>query len=150
MRGTPGGFRPYYDADVWLEEGYAFTATPVGDLRAGKERARLRPRDDTFEGNLFSDNGVSRNPDWGAGVAGETRIGYNTVTWALRWDGLGDRTSYEETGRGASSEPGTKRRRTARRRASPTSIYKGLVTLRPGVSGSTVRLATTTGGPASG
>ncbi|HQR68530.1 MAG TPA: hypothetical protein PLB02_14165, partial [Thermoanaerobaculia bacterium] len=34
VRGTPDGFRPYYGTDIWLQEGYAWAATPAGNLAA--------------------------------------------------------------------------------------------------------------------
>jgi hypothetical protein len=139
VRGTPGGFRPYYGTDIWLEEGYAFMATPAGDLFAGKRSRPFGLRDETFEGNLFSWNGVSRAPDWGAGVAGEARVGYNTVTWGARWVGQGDGTSYELAGRGAASEPGTVVKNGGEARATYL-IYKGIVTVTPGVSFSSVEV----------
>ena len=132
VRGASAGFRPYYDAGVWLQEGYAWAATPVGDVRAGKSERAFGLADDTFTGTLFSDNGVTRNPFWGAGISGETRIGYDSLTWALRWEGLGDRNgSWEETGRGASSDPGTKLTDGATARVTYL-VYKGLITLRAG------------------
>jgi len=139
VRGTPGGFRPYYDTDIWLEEGYAFMKTPVGDVFAGKRARPFGLLDETFEGNLFSWNGVSRAPDWGAGIAGEARTGYNTVTWAARWVGQGDATSYELTGRGAASEPGTVVKNGGEARVTYL-IYKGIVTWTPGVSVSSVEV----------
>lgn len=147
VRGASAGFRPYYDAGVWLQEGYAWAATPAGDVRGGKSERAFGLADDTFTGTLFSDNGVTRNPFWGAGISGETRIGYDSLTWALRWEGLGDRNgSWEETGRGASSDPGTKLTDGATARVTYL-VYKGLITLRPGLSGSSVRLAYDDGRP---
>jgi hypothetical protein len=139
VRGTPGGFRPYYGTDIWLQEGYADVATPVGGLFAGKRARSFGLLDETFEGNLFSWNGVSRAPDWGAGVAGEARVGYNTVAWAARWVGQGDKTSYELDGRGAASEPGTVVRNGGDARLTYL-IYRGIVTWTPGASVSSVEV----------
>ena len=140
VRGAPGGFRPYYETDVWLQEGYAWAATPAGDVRAGKTERAFGLPDDTFTGTLFTDNGVSRNPFWGAGVVGETRIGVDSLTWAVYWEGLGEKAgSWEETGRGASSDPGTNVGEGASARVSYL-VYKGLLTFRAGLSGSTVRV----------
>ncbi|MGZ5381139.1 MAG: hypothetical protein ACXWFQ_04720, partial [Thermoanaerobaculia bacterium] len=36
VRGRDGRFRPYYDGSVWLEEGWASVATPIGAVSAGK------------------------------------------------------------------------------------------------------------------
>ena len=147
VRGAPGGFRPYYGSDVWLNEGYAWMTTPVGDLRVGKSERAFGLPDETFTGNLFSDNGVTRNPFWGATVSGETRVGYDSLTWTARWEGLGDRkSSWEETGRGAASDPGTKVTDGFSARVGYL-FYKGLVTFRPGLSGSTVRVAHDDGRP---
>jgi len=147
VRGTPGGFRPYYNTDVWLQEGFAWAQTPAGDVRAGKCQRAFGLADDTFTGTLFSDNGVTRNPSWGAGVAGETRIGYDSLTWALSWEGLGDKAgSWEEAGRGASSDPGTKVTDGATARMTYL-LYKGLITLRPGLSLSSVRIEHEDGRP---
>lgn len=140
VRGTPGGFRPYYDTDVWLQEGYAWAVTPAGDLKAGKSERAFGLADDTFSGTLFSDNGVTRNPFWGAGVTGETRIGVDSLTWVVLWEGLGEKAgSWEETGRGASSDPGTKVGDGASARVAYL-VYKGLLTFRAGLSGSTLRV----------
>lgn len=147
VRGTPGGFRPYYNTDIWLQEGFAWAETPAGDVRAGKSERAFGLADDTFTGTLFSDNGVTRNPFWGAGVAGETRIGYDSLTWALRWEGLGVKAgSWELTGRGASSDPGTKLTDGATARVTYL-VYKGLVTIRPGLSLSSVRVEHDDGRP---
>lgn len=147
VRGASAGFRPYYDTGIWLQEGYAWAATPAGDVRGGKSERAFGLADDTFTGTLFSDNGVTRNPFWGAGISGETRIGYDSLTWAFRWEGLGDKNgSWEEAGRGASSDPGTKLTDGATARVTYL-VYKGLVTLRPGLSGSSVRLAYDDGRP---
>ncbi len=141
VRGAPGGFRPYYGTDVWLDEGYAWMRTPAGDLRVGKIERAFGLLDETFTGTLFSDNGVTRNPSWGAEVAGEKRIGYDSLTWAVRWEGLGDKAgSWEEDGRGAASEPGTKLADGASGRVGYL-FYKGLLTFRPGLSGSSVRVS---------
>jgi hypothetical protein len=141
VRATPTGFRPYYNTSVWLQEGFAWAETPAGDVRAGKSERAFGLADDTFTGTLFSDNGVTRNPFWGAGVGGEARFGYDSLTWALRWEGLGDRDgSWEETGRGASSDPGTKLTDGATARVTYL-VYKGLITIRPGLSLSTIRVA---------
>lgn len=140
VRGTPDGFRPYYGTDVWLQEGYAWAVTPAGDVRAGKSDRFFGLSDDTFSGTLFSDNGVTRNPFWGAGVTGEARIGVDSLTWAVAWEGLGEKAgSWEETGRGASSDPGAKVGEGATARVTYL-VYKGLLTLRAGLSGSTLRV----------
>ena len=140
VRGAPGGFRPYYDSDVWLQEGYAWAGTPAGDVRAGKSERAFGLADDTFSGTLFSANGVTRNPFWGAGVTGEARIGVDSLTWAVFWEGLGEKAgSWEETGRGASSDPGTKAGEGASARVTYL-LYKGLLTFRAGLSGSTLRV----------
>jgi hypothetical protein len=141
MRGAPGGFRSYYGTDIWLQEGYAWVATPAGDLRVGKSERAFGLPDETFTGTLFSDNGITRNPFWGASVTGETRIGYDSLTWAVRWEGLGEKTSsWEEEGRGAASDPATKLTDGFSARVGYL-VYKGLVTFRPALSGSTVRVA---------
>src|SRR5262249_20249219 len=79
LRGKDGRFRPYFKGDVWLEEGYAFVKTPLGEVRAGKLERETFLEDDTFGGNLFSLNGVTRNPDFGAGVFGSRRFGYDKL-----------------------------------------------------------------------
>ena len=147
VRGAPGGFRSYYGTDVWLNEGYAWMATPVGDLSVGKCERVFGLADETFSENLFSVNGVTRNPSWGAGISGERRIGYDSLTWAARWEGLGDRkSSWEETGRGAASDPGTKLSDGFSARVGYL-FYKGLVTFRPALSGSTIRVVHDDGRP---
>ncbi|MFI5180839.1 MAG: hypothetical protein ACHQPI_05575 [Thermoanaerobaculia bacterium] len=141
LRGASGGFRPYYATPVWLQESTAFLTTPLGDARAGLTDRAFGLPDDTFSGTLFSDNGVTRSPFWGAGLSGETRVGYDSLTWAARWDGVGARAgSWEETGRGAASDPSASRLEGASARVGYL-FYKGLLTLKPGLSGETIRVA---------
>ncbi len=147
VRGAAGGFRPYYPTEIWFQEATAFLATPAGQVRAGLSERPFGLADDTFAGTLFSDNGVTRSPFWGAGVSGETRVGYDSLTWAARWDGIGARAgSWEETGRGAASDPSANRLEGASVRIA-WLFYKGLVTLKPGLSGESIRSAFDDGRP---
>jgi hypothetical protein len=147
VRGASGGFRPYYGTDVWLQEGYAFAPTPAGELSVGKSERAFGLPDETFSGTLFSANGVTRNPIWGGALSGEARVGYDSLTWAVRWEGLSDKAGpWEEEGRGAASDPGTKLRDGVSARLTYL-FYMGLVTLRPGLSASSVRVAHDDGRP---
>lgn len=104
-RGAEGRFRAYFPGSVWLEEGYGFRDTALGQVRVGKlGRAFGRP-DETFGGNVFSRNGVSRNPDLGAGLSGEKRLGWDELRWDLRYFGQNDHVAWEEDGRGVESDP---------------------------------------------
>ena len=95
VRGTEGTFRPFFDGSIWLEEGWVSVKTPAGALRAGKVVPLVGLPDETFPGNLFSLNGVTRNPGWGAQLDGEAgglstrspgrpRSSDRTTTWAGR------------------------------------------------------------------
>ena len=112
VRGRDGLFRPYYDGSVWLEEGWASVATPIGAVSAGKIPRDFGLADESFIGTLFSVNGVTRNPDWGAGLAGERRLGYDTLGWSARYYGQNDHVSWEDDGRSVESD---RRARPARR-----------------------------------
>lgn len=147
LRGTPDGFRPYYATPVWFQEATAFVATPVGRVRAGLTERAFGLPDDTFSGTLFSDNGVTRSPFWGVAVSGEKRIGYDSLLWGARWDGIGARAgSWEEAGRGAASDPSASRVEGASARVAYL-FYKGLLTFKPGLSGETIRTAFDDGRP---
>lgn len=147
VRGRDGRFRPYYDGGVWLEEGWASLATPIGALRAGKLPRDFGLEDESFSGTLFSLNGVSRNPDWGAGLSGERRLGYDTLSWSARYYGQNDHVAWEEDGRGVESDP----LRVLRDGLEARVFYlvnKGLWTVKPGLSVATARLDER-GGPGS-
>ncbi len=147
VRARPDGFRPYYAPPVWFQEATAYFATPVGEARAGLTNRAFGLPDDTFTGTLFSDNGVTRSPFWGLSVSGEERIGYDSFSWAARWDGIGPRAgSWEETGRGSASDPFASRVEGASARVAYL-FYKGLLTLKPGLSGETIRVAFDDGRP---
>lgn len=147
IRGASGGFRPYYATPLWLQEATAHLATPVGEVRAGLTDRAFGLPDDTFSGTLFSDNGVTRSPFWGLSLSGEKRIGYDSLTWGVRWDGIGPRAgSWEETGRGAASDLSASRREGASARVAYL-FYKGLLTFRPGLSAETIRIAFDDGRP---
>ena len=105
VRGRDGKFRPYYEGSVWLEEGWASFATPIGAVSVGKLGRDFGLQDESFIGTLFSANGVTRNPDWGAGLAGEKRLGYDTLGWSARYYGQNDRVAWEDDGRGVESDP---------------------------------------------
>ena len=146
VRATEGKFRPYFPGSFWLEEGYAFLPTPLGQLRAGKLPPVLSVADTTFGGSLLSVNGVSRNPDWGAGLAGEKRLGWNSVDWSLRYVGQNDRVAWEEDGRGVESDPAATLRDGLEARVSYL-VNGGLWTVRPALSGATARIERSDGRP---
>jgi hypothetical protein len=133
VRGRDGRFRPYYDGSVWLEEGWAAVATPVGTLRVGKLQRDFGLADDTFIGTLFSVNGVTRNPDWGAGLVGEKMLGYDTLGWSARYYGQNDHVSWEDDGRNVDSDPLRVLRDGLEARVSYL-VNNGLWTLKPGLS----------------
>lgn len=110
LRGREGLFRPYFPSSVWLEEGFAFVETAVGQVRAGKLPRTFGVEDVTFAGNLFSRNGVSRNPDFGAALCGSRRIGHDTLTWSASYFGRNDHVAWEADGIGVESDPDAKLR----------------------------------------
>ena len=133
VRGRGGRFRPYYDGSLWLEEGWASFATPVGAVRVGKLERDFGLEDESFIGTLFTANGVTRNPDWGAGLAGEKRLGYDTLGWRARYYGQNDHVSWEDDGRGVESDT----LRVLRDGLEARVFYlvnKGLWSLKPAVS----------------
>jgi hypothetical protein len=146
LRGKDGKFRPYFTGDLWLEEGFAWVETPVGNVGAGKFERSFGLADATFPGTLFSVNGVTRNPDWGARLAGERRFGYNTLAWTVHWFGQNDHVAWEEDGRGVESDPAATLRDDVEARVS-WEWNGGLWTLKPGLSFASGRIARTDGVP---
>lgn len=133
VRGRGGRFRPFYDGSVWLEEGWVSLATPIGAVRVGKLERDFGLQDESFLGTLFTANGVTRNPDWGAGLAGEKRLGFDTLGWSARYYGQNDHVSWEDDGRGVESDP----LRVLRDGLEARVFYlvnKGLWSLKPAVS----------------
>lgn len=146
VRGREGRFRDYFPGSFWLEEGYAFVETPAGELRAGKVGSVVAPGDATFGGDLFSLNGVDRNPDWGVQLAGSRDLGGNELAWAARWAGQNDHVAWEEEGKGVESDPLAVLRDGLSARVS--FLYdRGLWTLRPALSGGTARIVPEDGRP---
>jgi hypothetical protein len=144
LRAREGRFRPYFPGPVWLEEGYAYVETPAGELRAGKVGSVFGLADETFGGNLFSLNGVNRNPDWGVQVTGSRLLGWHTLEWAARWAGENDEVAWEEEGKGVESDPDSRLRDGLSGRVA--FLYnRGLWTLRPGLSGATARVVRSDG-----
>ncbi|MGE5717164.1 MAG: hypothetical protein ACM369_10985 [Acidobacteriota bacterium] len=139
VRARDGLFRPYYDGSVWLEEGWASVATPVGAVRVGKIPRDFGLADESFIGTLFSVNGVTRNPDWGAGLSDERRLGYDTLAWSARYYGQNDHVSWEEDGRSVESDDARVLRDGLEARVSYL-LNHGLWTLKPGVSAASARL----------
>ncbi len=146
VRGTEGRFREYFPGSFWLEEGYAFVDTPAGEVRAGKVGSVVGLEDGTFGGDLFSLNGVNRNPDWGVQVVGSRPFGWHTLDWAARWAGQNDQVAWEEEGKGVESDPAASLHDGLSARVS-FLFNKGLFTLRPGLSGGTARIVSTDGRP---
>jgi len=139
VRAKDGRFRPYFRGDVWLEEGYAYLTTKLGEVRAGKlERETFLP-DDSFGGNLLSLYGVTRNPDFGAGLFGSRRFEWNELSWAVAYFGQNDHVAFERDGLGVESDPGASLRDGLEARAS-YKVNKGLVTLTPALSLATARI----------
>lgn len=144
LRGREGLFREYFPGSFWLEEGYAFVDTPAGEVRAGKVVSVVGLADQTYGGDLFSLNGVNRNPDWGVQIVGNRPLGWHTIDWAVRWAGRNDRVAWEEEGKGVESDPAALLHDGFSGRVS--YLYnKGLWTLRPGLSGGTARIVPTDG-----
>ena len=144
LRGREGLFRDYFPGSVWLEEGYAFVDTPVGEVRVGKVQSVVGLADHTFGGDLLSLNGVNRNPDWGVQIVGSRPLGWHSLDWAARWAGQNDHVAWEEEGKGVESDPAESLRDGLSGRVS-FLFNKGLWTLRPGVSGDTARIVSTDG-----
>ncbi len=139
LRAREGTFRDYYPGSVWLWEGYAWAKTPAGELRAGKLPTILGLDDISFGGDLFSLNGVGRNPDWGAGLWGDVRLGWNSLAWAARFVGENDHVAFEEEGRGVESDPGAVLRDGLEGKVSFV-LDKGLWKLHPALSAGTARI----------
>jgi hypothetical protein len=139
VRGHDGPFRPYFRGDLWLEEGYGFAETGPGELRVGKLERAFGLSDETYGGNLFSVNGVTRNPDWGVSLTGTRRVGDPTLGYSLAYLGRNDHVAWEEDGRGVESDPAASLRDGLEARA--TLLFdKGLTSVRPGISLATSRI----------
>ena len=147
LRGREDKFREYFPGSFWLEEGYVFADTPVGELRVGKVASVVGPSDDiSFGGDLFSLNGVNRNPDWGVLVTGSRRFGWNSLEWAARWAGRNDRIAWEEEGKGVESDLDAWLHDGVSGRVS-FLVNGGLWTLCPALSGGTARIVPDDGRP---
>ena len=133
LRGREERFRAYYPGQVWLEEGYAFAATPFGEARLGKLERVFGLPDETFGGTLFSFDGITRNPDWGVGLDGKKRSGFDTLSWTLAYYGRNDHVAWELDGRGVESDPSASLRDAVSFRAA-YEINQGLTALTPGLS----------------
>ena len=139
LRAREGRFREYFDGPVWLEEGYAYVETPAGELRAGKVGSVIGLPDETFGGDLFSRNGVNRNPDWGVQIVGSRSFGWHQLAWAARWAGRNEHGAWAEDGKGVESDPLARLRDELSGRVA--FLWNGgLWTLRPGLSGGTARI----------
>jgi hypothetical protein len=139
VRGADGRFRTFYPGSVWLEEGWGAVKTPAGDLRVGKVVPLVGLADETFSGTLFSLNGVTRNPGWGAQLEGEARSGFRTFAWSAVWTGQNDGVSWEEGGRDVESDPGRRLRDGLALRTS-YQVNQGLWSVKPALSAATARL----------
>ena len=146
LRAKDGRFRPYYSGDVWLQSGYGLYETPLGEVRLGKIERSFGLEDPTFGGDLFSLNGVTRNPDWGAELAGSRRTGWNVLEWSVRYVGRNDRVAWEEEGRGVESDPDATLRDGLEGRVTYLA-NQGLTSLKPGLSISSARIVRERDGP---
>jgi hypothetical protein len=144
VRGTEGLFRPFFPGSVWLEEGWAALKTPAGSVRLGKVVPVVGLADDTFAGTLFSINGVTRNPGWGAQLDGEARFGFDALSWTATFTGQNDHVGWQEDGRDEESDPGRVLRDGLYGRAS-YNLNRVLWSVRPGLSAATARLVSTDG-----
>jgi hypothetical protein len=144
VRGTEGLFRPFYAGSVWLEEGWAALKTPAGSLRVGKITPLVGLPDETFTGTLFSINGVTQNPGWGAQFDGEARFDLDSLAWSATFTEQNDHVGWEEDGRDEESDPSRVLRDGLAGRASYT-LNRVLWSVRPGLSAATARLASTDG-----
>lgn len=144
LRGREGKLREYFPGSVWLEEGYAFADTPAGEVRAGKVGSVVGLPDQTFGGDLFSLNGVNRNPDFGVQIVGSRQLGWHTLEWSARWAGKNDHVAWEEAGKGIESDLSANLRDGLSGRVS-FLFNRGLWMVRPGLSGATARIVPTDG-----
>lgn len=140
VRGADEKFRPYFAGNVWLQEGYAFRKTAIGDVRVGKVERAFGLEDDTFGGDVLSGLGLKRNPEWGLALDGKTRVRrWDTVDWRASWGGGSDRVSWEADGVDVESDPAAR----LRDALSVRVRYRrdgGLTWLRPGISLRTERV----------
>lgn len=139
LRAKEGRFRRYYRGDLWLQSGYGSVETPLGELRLGKIERSFGLEDTTFGGTLFSFNGVTRNPEYGAELAGSRRMGWNVLDWSVRYIGQNDHVAWEEDGRGVESDPGAALRDGFEGRITFLA-NQGLTSVKPGVSISSSRI----------
>lgn len=144
VRGTEGLFRPFYHGSVWLDEGWVAVKTAAGDVRLGKVTPLVGLADETFSGTLFSVNGVTRNPGWGAQLDGNARFDLDSLAWSAVWTGQNDHVGWEEDGRDEESDPNRVLRDGLAGRAIYT-LNRVLWSVRPGLSAQTARLVSTDG-----
>jgi hypothetical protein len=144
VRGTEGTFRAYFPGSVWLEEGWAAVQTPGGGVRVGKVVPVVGLPDETFSGTLFSLNGVTRNPGWGAQLDGEARASLDTLTWSAAFVGQNDHVGWEEDERDVESDVTRVLRDGLSARATYT-LNRVLWSVRPGLSAATARLVSKDG-----
>lgn len=139
VRGTEGTFRAYYPGSLWLQEGWAGVKTPAGTVRAGKVVPEIGLADETFSGTLFSYDGVTRNPGWGAQLSGDSASGLDVLAWSLAWVGQNDRVSWEEEGKDVESDPLREMRDAFSGRVT-YHLNRVLWSVKPGVSAATARI----------
>ncbi len=144
VRATEGIFRPYFAGSFWLEDGWAGVKTPVGVVAVGKVIPLVGLEDETLSGSLFSLNGVTRNPGWGARLDGMSRFDLDSLAWSAAFTGQNDHVGWEEEGRDVESDPD----RLLRNGLSVRALYvlnRVLWSVRPGVSAATARLVSMAG-----
>ncbi len=139
VRGRDGKFRPYFGGSVWPDHALAFVKTPAGEVQVGQIPSVLGLLDETLDGNLFSVNGWTRNPEYGAALLGEKMFNYNTLSWKVRYTGQNDHVAFEEQGRNAESDSSARVREGVETRIS-YRINKVLLIIEPGIGGFTNRV----------
>ena len=102
--------RPYFDAPVWIQEGYAFARLGKLLIKVGKEYSRLGLFwDDSFYGNVQVYDGLKLAPDYGISAEGQAggKLGLRYIGQYFVVDG---RTNVSLENRDTVSVTGARRR----------------------------------------
>ncbi len=67
--------REFFLSNIWFQEAYGWTKTPIGDIHAGKFYRKVGILwDDSFFGNVQYFNGLKLNPDYGVELVGSRSL----------------------------------------------------------------------------
>ncbi len=137
LRARDSKLRQFFTSNLWVEEAYAWTKTPVGELRAGKFYRRVGIFwDDSFFGDIQYFNGLKLNPDFGVELVGQhTARPPLRIDYSLQFFTNNDHVAGSLDGRDVESDPNARLRDTATIRLAPRWTLPGGGSLTFGLSG---------------